>query len=58
MSYTMYVPTRIIFGNAKKNGVTAGEMAELITHAAFYAGWPNAWDTFNLAKDIYEGAGI
>ena len=26
--------------NAKKNGVTAEEMAELITHAAFYAGWP------------------
>lgn len=40
--------------NAKKNGVTAEEMAELITHAAFYAGWPNAWATFNLAKEVYE----
>lgn len=40
--------------NAKKNGVTAEEMAELITHAAFYAGWPNAWATFNLAKEIYD----
>ena len=39
--------------NAKKNGVTAEEMAELITHAAFYAGWPNAWATFNLAKEVY-----
>ena len=33
--------------SAKKNGVTAEEMAELITHAAFYAGWPNAWAAFN-----------
>ncbi len=41
--------------NAKTNGVTAEEMAEIITHAAFYAGWPNAWATLNLAKEVYEG---
>ncbi|RKJ74086.1 carboxymuconolactone decarboxylase family protein [Butyricicoccus sp. 1XD8-22] len=41
--------------NVKKNGVTAEEMAELITHAAFYAGWPNAWAVFNLAKEVYGG---
>lgn len=29
--------------NAKNNGITKEEMAEIITHAAFYAGWPNAW---------------
>ena len=40
---------------AKQNGVTAEEMAELITHAAFYAGWPNAWAAFTLAKEVYEG---
>lgn len=28
-------------------------MAEIITHAAFYAGWPNAWAVFNLAKEVY-----
>lgn len=27
--------------NAKNNGITKEEMAEIITHAAFYAGWPN-----------------
>ena len=27
---------------AKKNGVTGEEMAEILTHAAFYAGWPKA----------------
>ena len=39
--------------NAKNNGVSAEEMAEIITHLAFYAGWPNAWATFALAKEIY-----
>ena len=39
--------------SAKKNGITKEEMAEIITHAAFYAGWPNAWAVFNLAKEVY-----
>lgn len=39
--------------NAKNNGITKSEMAEIITHAAFYAGWPNAWAVFNLAKEVY-----
>jgi 4-carboxymuconolactone decarboxylase len=40
---------------AKSNGVTAKEMAEVLTHAAFYAGWPKAWAAFRMAKDVYEG---
>lgn len=39
---------------AKKNGVTKEEMAEILTHAAFYAGWPKAWASFRLAKEIYQ----
>ncbi|MBO7726457.1 MAG: carboxymuconolactone decarboxylase family protein [Thermoguttaceae bacterium] len=39
--------------NAKNHGVTRKEMAAAITHAAFYAGWPKAWATFNIAKDVY-----
>ena len=39
--------------NAKAHGVTRKEMAAVITHAAFYAGWPKAWAVFNLAKEIY-----
>ncbi len=39
--------------NAKNNGITKVEMAEIITHAAFYAGWPNAWAVFNMAKEVY-----
>lgn len=38
---------------AKENGVTKEEMVELITHLAFYTGWPKAWSAFNLAKDIF-----
>ena len=38
---------------AKKNGVTQAEMAEILTHIAFYAGWPNAWAAFNMAKEVY-----
>lgn len=39
---------------AKKNGVTKEEMAEILTHAAFYAGWPKAWAAFRMAKEIYQ----
>jgi len=38
---------------AQKNGITKDEIAEIITHAAFYAGWPKAWATFNLAKEVW-----
>lgn len=41
--------------NAKRHGVTAGEMAEILTHAAFYAGWPKAWAALRMAKEVYEG---
>ena len=40
--------------NAKKNGVSQKEMAAVITHTAFYAGWPKAWAVFNLAKEVYN----
>ena len=40
--------------NAKNNGVTQTEIAAVITHVAFYAGWPKAWAVFNLAKEVYN----
>ena len=39
--------------NAKNHGVSQKEMAAIITHVAFYAGWPKAWAVFNLAKEVY-----
>ena len=38
---------------AKANGITKSEMAEILTHLAFYAGWPNAWAAFRMAKEVY-----
>lgn len=40
--------------NAKKNGVTREEMVGVITHTAFYVGWPKGWAVFNLAKEVYR----
>ena len=39
--------------NAKNHGVTKAEIAAAITHTAFYAGWPKAWATINLAKEVW-----
>lgn len=39
--------------NAKNNGVTKEEIAEIITHVAFYVGWPKGWAVFNMAKEIW-----
>ena len=41
---------------AKENGITRSEIAEILTHAAFYAGWPKAWAAFRMAKDIWADA--
>lgn len=38
---------------AKANGITREEIAEIITHAAFYCGWPKAWAVFGLAKEVW-----
>ena len=40
--------------NAKNNGVTAKEIAAVITHVAFYAGWTKAWAVFNMAKEVWQ----
>lgn len=40
--------------NAKNHGVTKTEMVEIITHLAFYVGWPNAWAVFPMVREAYE----
>lgn len=37
---------------ALENGVTHDELVELITHLAFYSGWPTAASAINLLKQI------
>ena len=38
---------------ARQNGITRTEISEMLTHIAFYAGWPNAWGAFRLAKEVW-----
>jgi 4-carboxymuconolactone decarboxylase len=38
---------------ALDNGVKAGEISEIITHLAFYSGWPNAMAAVNAAKAVF-----
>ena len=40
--------------NAKDHGVTQKEIAAIITHVAFYAGWPKGWAVFRLAKEVWN----
>jgi 4-carboxymuconolactone decarboxylase len=39
--------------NAKNHGVSRDEIAGVLTHVGFYAGWPKAWAAFNLAKKVW-----
>ena len=40
--------------SAKQNGITRTEIAEILTHIGFYAGWPKAWAAFRLAKEVWS----
>ena len=39
---------------ARKNGITRTEIAEILTHAAFYAGWPKSWAAFRMALEVWK----
>ena len=39
---------------ARKNGVTRTEIAEILTQIAFYAGWPKAWGAFRQAAEVWR----
>jgi 4-carboxymuconolactone decarboxylase len=36
------------------NGLTQGEIAEAVTHLAFYVGWPNVFSAMPVAKQVFE----
>lgn len=40
---------------AKENGLTETELKEVITHLAFYAGWPKAMSALTVARQVFEG---
>jgi 4-carboxymuconolactone decarboxylase len=43
------------FPLAVENGVTEAELIEMITHLAFYVGWPNAMSSITKAKELFAG---
>lgn len=45
-------------GRALDNGVTKEEISEIITHMAFYGGWPTAANAARVAKEVFEERGI
>ena len=44
--------SQLILG--KEHGVTKEEAVEIVTHLAFYCGWPKAWSTFPMIQEIYS----
>jgi 4-carboxymuconolactone decarboxylase len=42
---------------ALENGVTKTELIELITHLAFYSGWPTAMSAAMIANEVFAEAG-
>ena len=42
------------FQRARDNGVTKDEVVEVITHLAFYTGWPSAVSAITIAREIFQ----
>jgi 4-carboxymuconolactone decarboxylase len=42
-------------GLARENGATEDELVEVLTHLAFYAGWPKAMSAMTVAKTVFRG---
>jgi 4-carboxymuconolactone decarboxylase len=47
---------RFHLGKALENGVEKEELIEVITHLAFYSGWPNAMSAIMVAKEVFSKA--
>jgi len=49
-------PAQITYhlNRAMDNGLTPEEAGEVVTHLAFYAGWPNAFSALPVVKDVIE----
>lgn len=45
-------------GVALDSGVTPAEVSEIITHLAFYSGWPNAMSAIAVTKNVFQARGI
>lgn len=48
---------RFHLGKAVDNGLRKEELVEVITHLAFYAGWPSAMTAISVAKELFSKEG-
>jgi len=46
------------FNHALDTGVTPGELSEIVTHLAFYAGWSNAFFAVQVLREVFAERGI
>lgn len=54
MAQGLYPQLQSHFVMGKKHGITKEEAVEIVTHLAFYSGWPKAWSAFNLIEEVYD----
>lgn len=54
MAQGLYPQLKSHLSLGKKHGITKEEVVEIVTQLAFYTGWPKAWTTFSLVKEVYE----
>jgi 4-carboxymuconolactone decarboxylase len=47
---------RFHLGRALENGLKKEELIEVVTHLAFYSGWPNAMSAIMIAKEVFSKA--
>ena len=45
---------RFHLNKALENGLNKEELIEVITHLAFYSGWPNAMSAISIAKELFS----
>ncbi|WP_416355856.1 carboxymuconolactone decarboxylase family protein [Aureimonas phyllosphaerae] len=44
-------------GKAMDNGLTKAEASEVLTHLAFYGGWPNVFSAVPVVREVFETKG-
>ena len=54
MAQGLYPQVKAHLSLGKEHGLTKEEAVEVVTHLAFYAGWPKAWSTFPLIEEVYS----
>ncbi len=52
-SVGLYPQLKAHLAIGRDHGITKQEAVEIVTQLAFYCGWPKAWSTFPLIREVY-----